>query len=162
MARVACRYQARYPADLVVVDMRPSSGTPSRRPRAPPPGRLSPSRRSGPARRGRRPRPTGRSSAAAASRPATRPQRTPPAARSSSAPSRQQPQQVRPPPPPHMRVAEAPRDLHEHLVEPLRPRGMPVPGTTTRIIHDPKHAATLADGKPPITQPRRPGNRSLV
>jgi hypothetical protein len=75
---------------------------------------------------------------------------------------RQQPQQVSPPVPPHPRVREAPRDLHEHLGERLRPRGMSVPAAIRTSSTTPEHAPTLADGGPQSTQPRRLNNSSLL
>jgi hypothetical protein len=45
-------------------------------------------------------------------------------------------------------------DLHEHLVERLRPRGIPIPGSRQRVLHDRKHAPTLARHGHQITQSR--------
>ena len=75
---------------------------------------------------------------------------------------RQQPQQVRPPVPAHRRVGEHPRGLREHLIERLRPRGMPVPGPHPRIIHDSQHAPSLARQDRQITQPRQSRHAVVV
>jgi hypothetical protein len=54
-----------------------------------------------------------------------------------------------------MRIRENTSDLREQLIKRLRPRGMRISGTCPRALHDSKHAAILAIGKPQVTQPHR-------
>jgi hypothetical protein len=54
-----------------------------------------------------------------------------------------------------MRIRENTSDLREQLVKRLRPRGMRIHGIRPRVLHDSKHAAILAIGKPQVTQPHR-------
>jgi hypothetical protein len=63
--------------------------------------------------------------------------------------------------PPHRSRSSA-YFLREQLVKRLRPRGMRIRGTCPRALHDTKHAAILAIGKPQVTQPHRAASFSAV
>jgi len=69
---------------------------------------------------------------------------------------RQQPQQVRTPVPAHRRAPESPRNMREHLIERLRPRGMPVNGPHPRPIHGPEQAELRNSPDSPVAGRRWP------